>query len=295
MARAKAKGRRWTKTEERKLRQLYPRSRTQDLVPIFKRSLKAISSRAKVLEIKKRDWRKHWTSGEIRKLKKLYPGTAARELAKLFKCSKSQVYKKAYDLGLKKTAEFLAYVGRNKKFAEAGKKHRFQKGHVPINKGVKGWYSGGHSSETWFKPGVRQGVAQKLWKPVGTYRYSKEGYLQQKVSETKVLQKRWKAVHVILWEQHNGPVPPGHAVAFKDRNKKNIVIENLELISRAELCRRNTIHRYPPEVKDAIRRLAGLNRRIRTMEKKRNERSKTPHRGLKRPPVRNHRGAARQR
>lgn len=283
----------WTKAEERKLRKLYPRSRTADLVTKFKnRSLKAIGSRAKILGIKKRGWHKHWTPAELKKLRKLYPNTAADKLAKLFKCTKAQIYNRAHKLRLKKTAEFISNIGRNPKFAESGKKHRFPKGHVPLNKGVKGWYSGGRSSETWFKPGVRQGAAAEKWKPVGTHRYSKEGYLQIKHTDKGPFHRRWKAVHTILWEKHNGPVPPGHAVAFKDGNKKNIVIENLELISRAELCRRNTIHRYPPEVKDAIRHLAGFNRRIRTMEKKRNERKQSQNRRFKRPSVRNNTGTA---
>lgn len=69
-------------------------------------------------------------------------------------------------------------------------------------------------------------------------------------------------VHVLLWEEYNGKVPSNHAVVFKDGNKQNITIENLELVTRAELMRRNTIHRYPVELKQAIRLTNKLRRTI---------------------------------
>jgi hypothetical protein len=65
-----------------------------------------------------------------------------------------------------------------------------------------------------------------------------------------------------MWEEVYGPVPPGHAVAFKDHDKSHIVLENLELISRNELMRRNTIHNYPPELKQTIRLARKLTRVI---------------------------------
>jgi hypothetical protein len=42
---------------------------------------------------------------------------------------------------------------------------------------------------------------------------------------------------VIEWERLNGELPPGHALYFKDGNRLNTAVDNLELISRAELMR----------------------------------------------------------
>nr|WP_288356107.1 HNH endonuclease signature motif containing protein [uncultured Pseudomonas sp.] len=89
-------------------------------------------------------------------------------------------------------------------------------------------------------------------------RFSKEGYLQRKVTDTGYPPRDWKGVHILLWEEAHGPVPSGHCLAFRDGNKRNITLENLELITRAERMRRNTIHRYPPELKGAIRTLGRL-------------------------------------
>lgn len=43
-------------------------------------------------------------------------------------------------------------------------------------------------------------------------------------------------------------------------------IDNLELITRAERMRRNSIHRYPPELKSAIRVISKLKRTIQEVE-----------------------------
>jgi hypothetical protein len=67
---------------------------------------------------------------------------------------------------------------------------------------------------------------------------------------------------VHTWQQHNGPVPQGKIVCFKDHNTLNCSIENLMLLSRAENMQRNTIHRYPDELKSTIRLVSKLKRKI---------------------------------
>ena len=47
-------------------------------------------------------------------------------------------------------------------------------------------------------------------------------------------------LHHALWKRHHGrPVPPGHVISFIDGNPNNLVPENLRLLTRNELCRRN--------------------------------------------------------
>jgi hypothetical protein len=145
-----------------------------------------------------------------------------------------------------------------------GAAHRFPKGNVPWNAGLNGWTAGGRSAETRFKPGAKP----HTWVPIGTEQL-RDGYLWRKVTDNGG-RHDWRQVHVMLWEQHNGPIAKGLILVFRDRNKQNIQIDNLELITRAENCRRNSIHRYPPELKQAIRQLARVKRRI---EEKRNEES----------------------
>ena len=118
----------------------------------------------------------------------------------------------------------------NKKI-KTGRTGFFVKGHIPLNKGKR------MSDEvrekcksSWFKKNHRPHNEH----PVGTQIFSHDGYLMQKVSDDLHIPKkqRWKPVHHIVWEQVNGPVPPGHIVIFLDGNRQNFSIDNLKLISR---------------------------------------------------------------
>lgn len=42
-----------------------------------------------------------------------------------------------------------------------------------------------------------------------------------------------------IWEKANGPVPKGHVLILKDGDPLNLKLDNLELITRAELIARN--------------------------------------------------------
>ena len=148
----------------------------------------------------------------------------------------------------------------NNQLALSGIPTRFKSGHTPWNKGMKGLDIGGHA--TWFKKGHRGGKAMYLYQPIGTERISKDGYLQRKINDDLPLQRRWRLVHLLVWEAANGPAPPNHAVVFKDGNKQNIVLDNLELISRAELMRRNSHHQYGPEVSKLVQLRGALTRQI---------------------------------
>ncbi len=70
-------------------------------------------------------------------------------------------------------------------------------------------------------------------------------------------------MHIINWEAVNGPLPKGHALVFKDGNKQNTAVENLELLSRAELMRRNSYHtNYPKEVAQLVQLRGAITRQI---------------------------------
>lgn len=112
---------------------------------------------------------------------------------------------------------------------EVGVDHRFQKGHIPANKGkAKDWIGG---EETRFKKGNIP--PNRL--PVGSERIdSKDGYTYVKIQDGH-LNKNWKLKHVLIWEEHNGPVPQGHNVIFGDRNNRNFDIENLILVTKQQM------------------------------------------------------------
>lgn len=207
-----------------------------------------------------------WSAAEDALLRKIYPHEPTAVVAKRLRRSQYAVNARADKFGLKKSAAYLASPAayRFRRGYHKGWDYRFTKGHVPANKGLRrpGWHRG-RMKETQFKKGVRQGVAVKLWKPIGTERISKDGYLERKVNNDLPLQRRWRAVHLILWESVHGPLPPGHAVAFKNGDKTDIRLENFELITRRELMARNTVHNLPKPLKSAIHLLGQLRRRIR--------------------------------
>ncbi|WP_437880873.1 HNH endonuclease signature motif containing protein [Pseudomonas sp. LRF_L74] len=209
--------------------------------------------------------RSFWSPTEDAELTELYPDTPMPEIEKRLGRSVSSIYQRARTLGLKRSTEYLAteHAGRLKKGHQAGKPTQFVKGQKPWNTGQKGWTAGGRSGETRFKPGTLNGTAAEKLKPVGFERVTDDGILQRKIRDDGPPHKRWKAVHAILWEETHGPIPAGHLVVFRDRNRKNIQLDNLELITRAENCRRNSIHRYPPELKELIRLQKKLEREIR--------------------------------
>lgn len=211
--------------------------------------------------------RRPWKKWEIDMVRADYPHKPTARVAKTLKRSITSVYQRATLLGLRKSAKYLASPDacRLRRGDNVGAAHRFLPGHVPANKGLRrpGW-SRGRMAETQFKPGNKP----HTWKPIGTTRYSKEGYLQRKVSDTGYPPRDWVGEHILMWRKAHGPVPTGFAVAFKDSNKAHLALDNFELISRRELMRRNTIHRFPLELADAIRLNGALKRRLREHDEK---------------------------
>lgn len=129
---------------------------------------------------------------------------------------------------------------RKRKGWKTGRTGCFVKGGEPHNKGKpcapgKG---GRHpnAQKTQFKKGHgRTGIAVKLYKPIGTERFDKNGYRERKIHDGFPLQSRWRAVHLIEWESVNGPVPEGHALKCLDGNRLNTSPDNWEAIPRAML------------------------------------------------------------
>lgn len=213
-----------------------------------------------------------WSPEEDAIMRQLYPNTLTEAIGRQLGRSVTSTYSRAHKLGLAKSKAFLIAQNRalGLRLATAGKGRRFAKGHVPANKGLRrlGW-GPGRMKQTQFKKGDRQGRALEVYKPIGTERLSKDGYLERKVNNDMPFQRRWRAVHLLVWEAANGPLPKGHAVSFINRDKTDIRIENLQLISRADLARRNSVHNLPPELKKTIHALGQLKRRAREKQDRR--------------------------
>ena len=220
--------------------------------------------------------RRLWTLDELELLAR-FPTTNTAELARELGRKPAHVYQKAYRLGLRKSPEYLADSARSGRTdGQRGGATRFKPGHSTWNAGRKGWQSGGRSAETQFKPG-RPAHEARNYLPIGTYRVNGDGYLEQKTTDDRSLApaRRWASVHRLVWEAAHGPVPPGHAVVFRPGRRsvelERITLDGLELVTRAELMRRNTLHNLPPEVTHLIQLRGALNRKINNRTKAREE------------------------
>lgn len=204
----------------------------------------------------------HWTTTELQSLASLYPDTSNAVLSRVFNRPARAIGLKARSMGLKKSAKFMAY--------ESG---RIRPGQTPWNKGVKG--STGTQAgclATQFRPG-RDPSEARNYRPIGSLRITKDGYLEQKTTDDQSVYpaRRWVAMHRIVWERENGQVPPGHIVVFRQgmltTDTDLITVDRLECITRAENMRRNTCHRYGKEVAQLIQLRGVITRKIREKEK----------------------------
>jgi hypothetical protein len=154
---------------------------------------------------------------------------------------------------------------------QVGAAFRFPKGHVPANKGLRRpGFAPGRMKDTQFKRGERRGTAARNWRPIGTILPDADGYLRIKVREAAPGEAHgfgnagaWPQLHRHVWTEAHGLIPRGHAVAFKDGNKANCALDNLECLSRVALMARNTVHNLPQPVARAVQLLGALNRQIR--------------------------------
>jgi HNH endonuclease len=221
--------------------------------------------------------RKRWRARDDARLRELYPDISTAAIARRLGRTAASIYRRAEQLGLRKSAAYLASPAacRLRRGDNIGAACRFQKGHVPANKGLRrpGW-APCRMRETQFQ----KGHVTRRWKPIGSERLV-EGYLYTKVTDHRGVPwtVNWKPTHVLRWQAlHGRTVPQGMALKCLDGNKHNTDPSNWELVPRALLPRLNgrsgrAYDRAPAELKPTILALAKLehaagNRRRRTVE-----------------------------
>lgn len=126
----------------------------------------------------------------------------------------------------------------------------FKKGHVPWNKGIS-FYAGGRSGECHFK---------KDRIPVGATRLTTDGYVRVKTESGK---GKWRLLHLENWKKKYGAYPEkGKVLKFIDGDRTNCEIDNLMLVDKGRIMTDNSIHNYPPELKQCIKMTKKLERMI---------------------------------
>ena len=205
---------------------------------------------------------KPWTDAEIWRFIALYPDMDNTKLARKFRRTTFSINAAAGVLGVHKSAKYCANLAWRSRLPIVGRPYRFPKGHVPANKGLRrpGWFAG-RMRETQFRKGQFPFNRDPDFYVLGALRVNTDGYIDIRVSFEKGA-RGWRPLHRVLWEDRHGPVPPGHIVLFKDRDRLNVELRNLKLLSRADNMRRNTVHNLPKPLASTIQLLGALKRTL---------------------------------
>lgn len=102
------------------------------------------------------------------------------------------------------------------------------KGFTPSNKGKK---MSPQRYEKCKATMFRKGHMPSNHRPVGSERINADGYIEIKVAEPNT----WRLKHRVLWEEKNGKIEKGLKLIFLDGNKQNVSIDNLEILTSAEI------------------------------------------------------------
>ena len=150
--------------------------------------------------------RNKYTEEQKQFLRDNFAGTSREDMTAMFNARfgtslpLSKVIPLAYRLGLKNGRLRLT---------------QFRKGHATWHKGKK------HPL----------GEKHPRYRPVGSEHVDKRGYIIVKVADPS----KWRRKHTLVWEEAHGPAPKGHTVIFADRDHANCSLDNLILVSRAQL------------------------------------------------------------
>lgn len=207
-----------------------------------------------------------WQLLEIVLLRRHFADSRTADLAQVLGRTYGPVARKASLLGLKKSEVFLNGPAAGRLDGVTGSGNRFVSGSVPWNKG-KPFPARGRAVETQFKKG-RPAEAASNYRPIGSLRINREGLLERKVTDDPALVpvRRWVGVHRLVWIETHGPIPAGHVVAFKAGRRTAelalITLDALELVTQAEMMRRNSFHQYGPEIAQLVQLRGAISRQI---------------------------------
>jgi hypothetical protein len=190
-------------------------------------------------------------------IRERYPFEPTKKIADDLGLSESSVYNRAWAMGIKKDPVYL----RSTQFPPGylgGKATQFKKGTAPPNKGQK------MSTEVYQKVArtmFKKGTVPPNTQPIGTIHQRKDtgGKMYQYI---KLADCKWQLLNRYTWEQHNGPIPKGMVVVYKDGNYLNNDINNLLMITKKENMARNTIQRLPKELQQVMRLKCKLIKKI---------------------------------
>lgn len=155
--------------------------------------------------------------------------------------NKTMIRREAYalfcDKFVRSDIKFTAYAALCKRNGwRTGRTGCYPKGNVPDNKGKKMPFNA-NSAAKQFKKGTLSGKAKENIKPIGADVVREDGYVYRKINNDLPFHKRWYALHIMLWEELNGPVPDNHCLKSLDGDRTNTDPSNWTCINKAMLPR----------------------------------------------------------
>lgn len=155
-----------------------------------------------------------WSEEEKEYLSKITQGKHYKEIVELM----NNKFEYNFTLGQIKSA--ITRFGLNTGFTG-----RYEKGHIPANKGKKGISKPNKTS-------FQKGHIPSNYRPVGSERVNKKGYVEIKVEDPRT----WKLKHRFLYEKyHDVKLNRHELIIFADKNNRNFKKENLVKINERQL------------------------------------------------------------
>jgi hypothetical protein len=191
-----------------------------------------------------------FTAEEDQFLKDNYLSIPTKRMAKMLNRSEGTARQRLKLLGIVVPPDVVEKFKRDS---------QIKKGNISFNKGKKQVeYMSAEKIERTKATRFKKGNVCHNKVPVGSQRITEDGYTEMKVADPN----KWEALHRLMWEETFGPIPKGYNVRFVTSDKTNLHPFNLELVSKAENMKANTLHRYPKEIANAIQLLGVVRRQI---------------------------------
>ena len=202
--------------------------------------------------------RRPYTQQEIDYIKEHYPTTLNRDICIALGRTEGSIGSVSLRLGLKKDKVYLQKL----KTGEIGNsaKTMFTKGNASWNKGLKGLTN---KSSTKFKKGHIPHNAKESDGAI-SIRKDKNGTCYRFI---RVALGKWYHYGRWVWEEKNGKIPKGMCLWHIDRDSLNDNIENLEVITRRDNIKRNSIVNYTHEQRSILKIISKINKKVSSHEK----------------------------
>lgn len=210
--------------------------------------------------------KKRWTEDEKTALSRLYPDVPMPQIMAALGRSESSIRNQVLQQGLRRCQGFLdsSASGRMAKdcLHPSMVASRFKPGHQTWNKGAS-YCAGGRAPETQFKPGHKP----PQWRPLGSEGVNRDGIPTRKVADTGNRSVDWRRIDELEWVAVNGPIPAGHRLVVVDKTKPR-TLDNLKVMTRAEVMKRNSYYEnYPPEVASLMQLKGAIQRQVNRIAK----------------------------